>query len=105
MTRLRLDNVAEGIVSNPDKENVLNNGLNSFRRAKLEKGLKRTEVDAIRRFTSTLTGFIMCEEGPEKTALLAELRKLKKYLPDRPVDIDDGTNPGLGKFFESSRLK
>lgn len=100
--RLRLDNVAEGVVSNPTKESVLKTGLANFRRAKLEKGLKKTEVDAIRKFTATLTGFIMCDEGPEKDAMLEELKTIKESLPDYPVDIDDRNRPGLEEFFGSS---
>lgn len=97
MIRLRLDNVAEGIVSNPHKENVLRDGLKLFQGAKLEKGLKKREVEAIRKFTGILIGLIMCDDGPERDAMMTELKQLKGSLPDYPVDIDNGNS--------SSRLK
>lgn len=86
--RLRLDFVADGIINNPTRDIVAKNGLEHFRAAKIEKGLKKSEVNAVRKFIGALIGFIMSEDEESKKVALEEMREIRKALPSNPVDID-----------------
>jgi hypothetical protein len=83
---LRLDFVADGIISNSTKDSVVRNGLEHFRAAKIEKGLKKSEVNAIRKFIGALIGFIMSEDEDSKKTALEEMREIRKALPNVPVN-------------------